>query len=698
GLFSHDPSGELTFTSRLVRDIVYDATPADVRRSLHAAAAAAVEALSPDVALLGHHHDLAGHAKESIMLLRRAGDHAAEQLDDVGAGQFYYRALVAVRQAVQSGDDDGSAEGQFVMLSVRLADVLRTRGETALARGVLAEARDWSGAPMLVAMIDRSSSAIAISEGDVDGAIAALRRGVGRAISTGDMNLVCELYLDLSTALLRAGDPETALRELVECIDLATLGEGFTAIVARLDKAGLKGLPPVQQLFETTRAYPGHIEHVVRYLLEGGKAEDTNISLPDLIAARLSMLKQSTRDVLQAAAVLGLEPQVDLLRSMLPSDTLESAMADAERAGLFSHDPSGELTFTSRLVRDIVYDATPADVRRSLHAAAAAAVEALSPDVALLGHHHDLAGHAKDAIMLLRRAGDHAAEQLDDIGAGQFYYRALVAVRHAVRSGDDDGSAEGQFVVLSVKLADVLRARGETALARGVLAEARDWSGAPMLVALIDRSSAAIALSEGDVEGAIAALRRGVGRAISTGDMNLVCELYLDLSTALLRAGDPTGALRELVECIDLATLGEGFTAIDGPEPFWRILRAQAQMVDNAGDSYRALRLGEAALFHAQRVRSRLGAARVQHLLAQLCDTTGLGGKADRYRQAAITEMRNLGDRRATAELLLNDAPTKPAITVPGRMDDAMQLTKESGWAEGHENAKRKSSPPSVKS
>ena len=242
---------------------------------------------------------------------------------------------------------------------------------------------------------------------------------------------------------------------------------------------------------------PGHVEHVVRYLLEGGKAEDTTTSLPDLISARLSMLKQSTRDVLQAAAVLGIEPQLDLLRSMLPGDALEAAMADAERSGLLGHDPSGELTFTSRLVRDIVYDATPADVRRSLHAMAAAAVEALSPDIALLGHHHDLAGHAKEAITLLRRAGDHAAEQLDDVGAGQFFHRALVAVRQAVHVGDDDGTAEAQFVLLSVRLADVLRTRGETALARGVLAEARDWSGAPMLVAMIDRAGASIALVRG---------------------------------------------------------------------------------------------------------------------------------------------------------------------------------------------------------
>jgi hypothetical protein len=97
-------------------------------------------------------------------------------------------------------------------------------------------------------------------------------------------------------------------------------------------------------------------------------------------------------------------------------------------------------------------------------------------------------------------------------------------------------------------------------------------------------------------------------------------------------------------------------------------------------------------------VRSRLGAARVQHLLAQLCDKAGLGGKADRYRQGAINEMRNLGDRRTTAELLLNDAPTRSAIVVPSRLDDAMQLTKEIGWTEGHESAKRKSMPPSIKS
>ncbi|HEY1548009.1 MAG TPA: protein kinase [Kofleriaceae bacterium] len=491
-----------------------------------------------------------------------------------------------------------------------------------------------------------------------------------------------------TTAAFGAQWPSSLARLEIGALDSGDLDEIVRAIGPRV-----RNLPPVQQLFETTRAYPGHVDHVVRYLLEGGKAEDTKVSLPDLIAARLSMLSRETREALQAGAVLGIEPPLDLLRAMMSHEALDPALSDAEVHGLLGRDPAGQLAFSSRLVREIVYDATPADVRRSLHSQAAEACSKLSADVGLLGHHHDLAGHAREAVELMRRAGDHCAAQLDDSGASHYFYRALVAVRAAMLTGEI-ANADELFVSLSVKLADVLRARGETALARGILAEARGWSSAPSFSAMIDRASAAISLSESDVEGAIAALRRGVGRAIGTGDMNLVCELYLDLSSALLRAGDPTAANRELAECIDLATLGEGFTTLDGPHAFWRVLRAQAQIVDAEGDAYRALRLAEAALFHAQRVQSRLGAARVQQLLASLCDTVGLGNKAERYRASALAEMRNLGDRRATAELLLSDVPN-PAVVMPNRIQDAMALTKEIGWTEGHDRAKRKSDPPS---
>ena len=483
----------------------------------------------------------------------------------------------------------------------------------------------------------------------------------------------------MSATIAAAGQwPSSMARLEVGALDGSELESIVRAIGGRV-----RGLPTAQQLFETTRAYPGHLDHVVRYLLEGGKAEDTKVSLPDLIAARLSMLARETREALQAAAVLGVEPSEDVLHAMLPGDSLQAALADAEQHGLLARDDRDELAFTSWLVREIVYDATPADVRRSLHAQAAAASQRDGADAGVLGHHHDLAGHAREAVELLRRAGDHAVDQLDDTGASQLYYRALLAVRAAVRSGDIGDGAEVQFVELSVKLADVLRARGETALARGILAEARDWASLPKFSAALDRASAAIAISEGDGAGAVAALRRGVGRAIGTGDMNLACELYLDLSSALLGAGDASGANRELVECIDLATLGEGIASLDGPEPLWKLLRAQAQIVVAEGDSYRALRLAEAALFHAQRVRSRLGAARMLQLLASLCEKIGLDAKAERYRQQAIAAARVLGDRRATAELLVTDDATPTGdppsfVTTPTESDlDRMRRKTE---------------------
>ena len=124
-------------------------------------------------------------------------------------------------------------------------------------------------------------------------------------------------------------------------------------------------------------------------------------------------------------------------------------------------------------------------------------------------------------------------------------------------------------------------------------------------------------------------------------------------------------------------------------DPLWRVLRTKAQLVNQLGDRYRALRLAEAALVHAQRAKSRLGNARVQALLASLCEQSGLSGKADRYRAAAIQQMRELGDRRATSELLLILAldPLKGASLA--QLQEAATLAGEIGWADGLERATR---------
>ena len=157
----------------------------------------------------------------------------------------------------------------------------------------------------------------------------------------------------------------------------------------------------------------------------------------------------------------------------------------------------------------------------------------------------------------------------------------------------------------------------------------------------------------------------------------------------LSRNADVRGAVRELGECIDIVTLGEGLDAIRGPEPLWRVMRIKAQLVNQLGDRYRALRLAEAALVHAQRAKSRSGSARVQALLAVLCEQSGLSGKADRYRQGAIQQMRELGDRRTTSEMLITLAldPVKGATSA--QLQEAATLAGEIGWTDGMERALR---------
>ena len=44
---------------------------------------------------------------------------------------------------------------------------------------------------------------------------------------------------------------------------------------------------------------------------------------------------------------------------------------------------------------------------------------------------------------------------------------------------------------------------------------------------------------------------------------------------------------------------------------------------------------------------------------------------------------------------MLSATPPR-SLVVNARLNDVMQLTKEIGWTEGHERAKRKSNPPAT--
>ena len=434
-------------------------------------------------------------------------------------------------------------------------------------------------------------------------------------------------------------------------------------------RRGVRGLPPVQQLFETTRAYPGHVEHVVRYLLEGGKAEDTKVSLPDLIAARLSMLAQSTRDVLQAAAVLGIEPQ---LRSAALDDAERAARARARRCrdprpararpvGRARRSRAGSCARSSTTRR------RPTCAARSTRRAAAA-VEAMSHDIGLLGHHHDLAGHARDAIELLR------ARRRSRRRAARRCRRRRVLLPRARRGppGRAVGRHRGRRRS-AVRLA-LGQARRRPAHARRDRARPRHPRRGARLV-----ERAAARRDDRSRE----RRDRAVGRRCRGRDHGAAPRRRprdrLGRHEPRVRA--VSRSLEALLRARRRRHREPRARRVHRPRDARRRLHRDRRSRRRSGaccarrrrwSTLREIRTARCAS-RRPRCSTRNACARDSVPRASsscsrtLCDKAGLGNKAERYRQAAINEMRSLGDRRATAELLLTDTPSRRR----GRVRDA---------------------------
>ncbi len=469
---------------------------------------------------------------------------------------------------------------------------------------------------------------------------------------------------------------DEALRQLGDHINARAHGESFTT----------------NDLREKTGGLPAAVHHLTRYVVEGGTVADAPHGIADLIAERVAQLQLDARIVCQAAAVFGLEVQVDALARCVQGGVnqlaFDRALAALESRGLI--DREGDvIVFESELVQQVVYDGTPVDVRRGLHAAALLELQDSAPMPAVLGHHAEMAGKLDEAANRLAQAGDEAVRQFDDIGACALYHRALSAARAVVLS-DDTSEQRTRFVALSVKLAEALRVGGEVGLARGLLEEAYGYaSGAPGLEAQLLRASAHLALTEGEPRTAIDAIQDAIGLTIPTGKVEILTELYIDLSAMHLRAGAPEKALQELTEGLNLITLGEGASTPSGPKVLWRLLLRLASLHASLGDSADAISMGEHTLRHANRVGSRAGAARTQSMLAVELEKIGNQQRADHYRKAAVDNMRRLGDRRGTAELLLAGAhPTRSLMRISNAsLREARQLAAEVGWAEGLERA-----------
>ncbi len=239
-------------------------------------------------------------------------------------------------------------------------------------------------------------------------------------------------------------------RTLPHCVRI-TVGELDSEGGAALLQALLRGEPPPELtgLIERAQGNPFFIEEVVRSLVESGALErgpqgwrltraPDELDLPDsiegVITARLDRLEERSREVLQAASVIGrrfayqvltgiLVQREDLptrVRLLIDGELILPEELERDLAYLFKH----------ALTRDVAYGAILYARRRDLHRQVALQIkqhyaDRLDDQLALLARHYLLAEDWPTAFDYHVRAGRYAQNRYANREAIELLERAL---------------------------------------------------------------------------------------------------------------------------------------------------------------------------------------------------------------------------------------------------------------------------------
>lgn len=186
---------------------------------------------------------------------------------------------------------------------------------------------------------------------------------------------------------------------------------------------GRRGLPDpwVERIVDRADGVPLFLEELTQSVAESPTGIDAiPFTLQDSLMARLDRLAYA-REVAQAGATLGRRFHYLLLRAVCRLDgrALDEGLenlVDAELLVQRGSVPDSTYLFKHALIQDTAYSTLVRDDRRDLHARAASALEALTPDrVAVepevLARHHEYAGSIESAVHHYQRAGRRASNQ-----------------------------------------------------------------------------------------------------------------------------------------------------------------------------------------------------------------------------------------------------------------------------------------------
>jgi tetratricopeptide (TPR) repeat protein len=416
-------------------------------------------------------------------------------------------------------------------------------------------------------------------------------------------------------------------------------------------------------LADKTNGNPFFVEQLVLDLRErGALAQDARglwasarkhmvevpTSIGAVLVARVDRLAARVKAIVQTAAVLGREFEIDVLSRMLKDDT--GVMAKVKRAedeAIWSVLDEIRYVFRHALLRDAAYDMQLRARLRQLHALAGSAIEEVYA-ADLPPHYVDLAYHYRRAEMgnrertYARLAGEHA------LAVGS-YREALDLLERTLELVPDD--AESQRVALLKLVGDVHFNQGAYPLAGEYF-----------------RDSLELAERTGDEAGGARA-RQGLGSiAANTGDYTAARDCFEQNLAAFHELDDRKG-IADSIRHMGLAIQRLG----DNPkarELFDQSLAIHRDIEDEKGVTSSLISLGDAifrqgdyaaagahweeALAICRRRNDRLAAATALNNLGNAATELGDISRAQACFEESLAIRREIGDREGTAASLNN--------------------------------------------
>jgi len=215
----------------------------------------------------------------------------------------------------------------------------------------------------------------------------------------------------------------------------------------------------VEQISRRSEGNPFNIEELCRSLDGNSKHLKLPVTVRGLLADKVSQLEMDERAVLIIASVLGRKFSLKLLNAILKKAGKPPAGADVlsrlEEKQYLVNLTSDVYEFRHDLLHEIVYRELKKDLRKNVHALAAAAIEEIY-SANLSAHYYELARHFEDAgdeantIKYLEKAGDKARDNYENDRAERYYNKLLKLENNALDN-----------VSIQLKLCDVYMNRDQ---------------------------------------------------------------------------------------------------------------------------------------------------------------------------------------------------------------------------------------------